>query len=209
MGVGENDVGDGSGSDAKLLEHAHRRNPGGNAELSREAAAIVLHEAGVDQHIAVALSGQDEGERQVHHAVMVHAADQVDPGLVLGAGIFEDVEVPKAGCSVMVPPWPVSFRRACAQGWREPDGDDQDGALEDVLREGRRAEDVQPVEAEGDDQRADERAEDVELAVAQRRRAEEDGGEGGQQIGSRPRWSCRCRAARPAGCRSAPRRCPR
>src|SRR5829696_664535 len=48
---------------------------------------------------------------------------------------------------------------------REPDRDDQDGALENILREGRGAEDVQAVEAEGDDERTDQRAKDVELAV--------------------------------------------
>ena len=48
---------------------------------------------------------------------------------------------------------------------------------------GRRSEDVEPVEAEHNDQRADECAENVELAVSERGRAEEDRGEGGQQIG--------------------------
>src|SRR5260370_9616276 len=57
---------------------------------------------------------------------------------------------------------------------RQPDRDDKDGALQHILREGWRPEDVQAVEAERDDQRADEGAEHVELAVAQGGRAEEN-----------------------------------
>ena len=59
----------------------------------------------------------------------------------------------------------------------------KDGALKHILRERRGSEDVEAVEAEDDDQRADEGAEHVEFAVAQGRRAEEDRGESGQQIG--------------------------
>src|SRR5690606_447534 len=65
----------------------------------------------------------------------------------------------------------------------EPDRDDEYRALEHVLGEGRSAEDVEAVETEGDDEGSDESAEHVELAVAQRRRSEEDGSEGGEQIG--------------------------
>src|SRR3954451_14893793 len=72
-------------------------------------------------------------------------------------------------------------KRAAEAG--EPHRDDQDGALEHELREGRGAEYIEAVETEHDDQRADERAEDVELAVAQRGGAEEDRGEGGEQVG--------------------------
>ena len=76
----------------------------------------------------------------------------------------------------------MSFLRKHAAEAGQADGDDQDRALEDELRAGRRAEDGEAVEADGDDQHADEGAEDMELAVAQRGRAEEHGGEGGQQI---------------------------
>ena len=42
-----------------------------DAELAREPRTVlVLHEAGVDQHVAVAAARQNEGEGQVHHALL-------------------------------------------------------------------------------------------------------------------------------------------
>ena len=167
--------------DAELGQHPERRYPVGNAEFPGEAGAvIVLHEAGIDQHVAVAALRQDERERQVHHAVIVHAADEVDPGLVLGAGELHHIDVPVRGLWPCDPP--SAFRERAAKAC-QPDRDDENGALKDELREGRGAEDVEAVEAEHDDQRADERAEHVELAVAQRGRPEEHRGKRGEQIG--------------------------
>ena len=103
MRMGDDDVGDRLRRDADLGEHAHRRYPVRDAELSREAGTVlVLHEARIDEDIAVAAPRQHEGERQIDAAVLVHAADQVDPGLLVRARIFDDVEIPGI-CHQMFP----------------------------------------------------------------------------------------------------------
>src|SRR5438874_12004458 len=76
----------------------------------------------------------------------------------------------------------ISFLRENTAEAGEADRKYQDGDLEDDLRPGRRAENGKTVEADGDDEHADERAEDVELAVTQGGRAEEHRGERGQEV---------------------------
>src|SRR5512146_2071011 len=90
----------------------------------------------------------------------------------------------------MSPPFPFrgscpSPRRVPPRDGREPDGEHEDPTGEDVLVGGRHAEDAQAVDAGVDEDHADDRADDVELAVAERRRAEEDRREGGQQVAVR------------------------
>ena len=93
--------------DAELGEHADRRDPVGNAELvaRNSAPLLVLHEAGVDQHVAVAAPREDEGEGQVDDAVGIHAVDEVDPRLVLRPREFDDVEFPVAALQRHVRPF--------------------------------------------------------------------------------------------------------
>ena len=112
-------------------------------------------------------------------AVLIHAADQVDPRLLVRAGIFEHVTVPGLHRSFS-PQLSASMR---------PRLDSPTATIRiapwKMYCVGRRAEDVQAVEPEGDDQRADEGPEHMELAVAQRRRSKKHRGEGGEQIAVR------------------------
>src|SRR5205814_2383838 len=72
-----------------------RRHPERHPELARKpGVALAAHETGVDQNAAALALQQHEGERQVHHAVVVHARHEVDPGLVFRARVFEDIDVP-------------------------------------------------------------------------------------------------------------------
>ena len=95
MGVGDDDVGHRLGGNPHLREHPHRRDPGRDLELAgKTLLVLILHEAGIDEHDAVAPACEDERERQVHHAVGVHAADQVDPRLVLAPRVLDDEDIP-------------------------------------------------------------------------------------------------------------------
>ena len=61
MGVGNDDVRNCVRRDVHFSQHSSRRYPGRNSEFSREAGTvIVLHEASVDQHIAIIALREDE-----------------------------------------------------------------------------------------------------------------------------------------------------
>ena len=66
----------------------------------------------------------NENGRSITPSV-VHAADQVDPRLVLAPRILDDEDLPVV---VLGHGDPLTFSRRPAEA-REPDGDDQDGAL--------------------------------------------------------------------------------
>src|SRR6185436_19458074 len=79
----------------QLRQHADGRDPIGDAELDAHLRAdAFVHEAGIDQHHLVATLCQHEGEGQVHHAVVMRAADQAVERLVLRPGELDDIDIP-------------------------------------------------------------------------------------------------------------------
>ena len=190
---------------ADLGQHPQWRDPGRDAEFPRKLrTVVVLHEAGIDEDAIFAPLSKDEGKRQVHDAFVIHPADKVDPRLIFGARILHHIHVPGRwlGHHALLSP-PPRFVRT-----RERDGGNQNRALEDVLRKGRRSEDVEAVEAKNDNQRADKGPEHVEFAVTKRGRPKEHRGEGSEkiEIGCVRRAAAKSRGEQRPGQRSANRR---